>query len=56
MRPRDEAVVAGDAIALDNGRQLVEQCCEFAELAGIGRTRICTANGSPSAAGLILAP
>jgi hypothetical protein len=33
MRPRDEAVVAGDAIALDNGRQLVEQCCEFAELA-----------------------
>jgi len=33
MRPCDEAVVAGDAIALDNGRQLVEQCCEFAELA-----------------------
>lgn len=33
MRPCDEAVVTGDAIALDNGRQFVEQCCEFAELA-----------------------
>ena len=36
MRPRDEAVGAGDAIALDNGRQLVEQCSEFAELVPVG--------------------